>query len=162
MFIVFFLIWIIFNGKLTLEIAIFGMLVAALMYAFIIKFMGYRLKMDIMLLLLSGSIVRYLGILIVEIAKANIQVIKLIGTSRYELEPVVVYFHVDLKYTATRVLLANSITLTPGTITVYIKDNLLAVHCLDKSLANDLDESVFVHELRRIESKVGLPDKVKA
>lgn len=49
MFLLFFLIWIIFNGQLTWEIAAFGIVIAAAMYLFICKFMGYNPKMDLLL-----------------------------------------------------------------------------------------------------------------
>lgn len=38
------------------------------------------------------------------------------------------------------VLYANSITLTPGTVTVNIKGNNLLVHSLDRSIMDDLQE----------------------
>jgi multicomponent Na+:H+ antiporter subunit E len=49
------------------------------------------------------------------------------------------------------VILANSITLTPGTITVSLTDDHLLVHCLDKSLAEGMDDSVFVRLLQKME-----------
>ena len=48
-------------------------------------------------------------------------------------------------------MLANSITLTPGTITVKLSDDEFSVHRLDKSLAVGLSESIFVKLLMRIE-----------
>ena len=37
MYIIFFLIWVIFNGQLTLEIAAFGLVIAGIMYWFTCK-----------------------------------------------------------------------------------------------------------------------------
>ena len=48
-------------------------------------------------------------------------------------------------------MLANSITLTPGTITVKLSGDEFSVHCLDKSLAVGLSDSIFVKLLMRIE-----------
>ena len=75
----------------------------------------------------------------------------MIGTSRYELEPALVTFHTNLKTESARVLLANSITLTPGTITVSLDEDEYMVHCLDKSLGIGIDESVFVEMLTKME-----------
>jgi len=47
MFLVFFLIWIIFNGQFTWEIAAFGVVIAGLMYLFICKFMNYKPRTDL-------------------------------------------------------------------------------------------------------------------
>ena len=89
--------------------------------------------------------------LIKEIIKANFAVIKMIMSSRYELEPVVVRFRTDLKTAPARILLANSITLTPGTITVSLEENEYVVHCLDKELAKGINNSLFVTLLKRLE-----------
>ena len=47
--------------------------------------------------------------------------------------------------------LANSITLTPGTITVSLEENRYVIHCLDKSFSEGLNESSFVRLLARME-----------
>ena len=49
MYLIFFLIWVIFNGQFTPEIAVFGLIIAGLMYAFICKFMGYKPRADIIM-----------------------------------------------------------------------------------------------------------------
>ena len=61
------------------------------------------------------------------------------------------HFKTDLHSTFARVLLANSITLTPGTITVALTGNEYTVHCLDKELAEGISSSVFVKLLEKIE-----------
>lgn len=78
-------------------------------------------------------------------------VFQMIYSSEYELEPAVVHFKTDLRTTFARVLLANSITLTPGTITVSLTENEYTVHCLDKELAEGIDSSIFVRLLAKLE-----------
>ena len=68
-----------------------------------------------------------------------------------ELHPVIVQFRVPLKTRFTRVLLANSITLTPGTITTEIEDDILTVHCVDTVFSQGLESSSFVKMLERME-----------
>lgn len=151
MFLLFFLIWIIFNGQLTWEIAAFGVVIAAVMYLFICKFMGYKPEMDLILCRKLFLILRYVFVLVKEIIKANYAVIKMIMSSRYEIEPVIVRFRTDLKTAPARILLANSITLTPGTITVSLEGDEYVVHCLDKELAKGINSSIFVTLLRQLE-----------
>ena len=86
-----------------------------------------------------------------EIIKANWQVIYFILTSKYEVEPRLVKFKTDLKKNSSRAVLANSITLTPGTITVTLTENEYVVHCLDKELAEGMQDSIFVKQLRVME-----------
>ena len=75
----------------------------------------------------------------------------MILTRKEVMEPVIVHVPVDLKSETARVVLANSITLTPGTITVALEDNDLLVHCLDKSLAEGMEDSEFIRLLRKME-----------
>ena len=103
MFFLFFLVWIIFNGAVTVEIAIFGLGISAGMYAFICKFMNYSIKKDILYLKKGFRILQYMLVLVWEIVKANFAVIKLITSSRYELEPVLIRFKTDLRTKQARV-----------------------------------------------------------
>ncbi|MDE7232591.1 MAG: Na+/H+ antiporter subunit E [Lachnospiraceae bacterium] len=151
MFILFFLIWVMFNGQLTAEIAAFGVVIAGVMYWFLCKFFNYKLRYDLFFWRKAPLLIQYLLTLIWEILKANLVVFKMIYSAEYELEPAVVCFKTDLRSTFARVLLANSITLTPGTITVTLTDNEYRVHCLDKELADGISSSVFVELLRKIE-----------
>ena len=151
MYLIFFLIWVIFNGQFTPEIAVFGLVIAGVMYAFICKFMGYAPRTDLLLAKKLVYLIQYVFILVKEIVKANFAVIRMITSSRYELEPAVVRFKTDLKSTSARIILANSITLTPGTITVSLTDDEYVVHCLDKSLAEGINSSIFVTLLRKLE-----------
>lgn len=151
MYLIFFLIWVIFNGQFTPEIAVFGLVIAGVMYAFICKFMGYTPGTDLLLAKKLFYLIQYVFILVKEIVKANFAVIRMITSSRYELEPAVVRFKTDLKSTSARIILANSITLTPGTITVSLTEDEYVVHCLDKSLAEGINSSIFVTLLRRLE-----------
>ena len=151
MYLIFFLIWVIFNGQFTPEIAVFGLIIAGLMYAFICKFMGYKPRADSIMAKKFFYLIQYVFILVKEIVKANFAVIRMITSSRYELEPAVVRFKTDLKSAPARIMLANSITLTPGTITVSLTGDEYVVHCLDKSLAEGINSSIFVTLLRRLE-----------
>lgn len=151
MLLFFFLIWVIFNGQITLEIAIFGIVIASLMYMFFCKFFDYSPRKDILLVKRSLLLLQYLFVLILEILKANICVFQIIYGAKSDPEPALIQFTTNLNSNFARVLLANSITLTPGTITVSLENNEYTVHCLDKELAHDIDRSVFVKLLERIE-----------
>ena len=153
MFLLFFLVWIIFNGNITVEIAIIGLAVAAAVFAFICKFMDYSLKKEILLYKKLLAFIGYVIILIIEIIKANIAVIHMIVTQREVVEPVIVRFRTSLRTETARVILANSITLTPGTITVSLEGDEYEVHCLDKSLVEGIEDSMFVKLLEKMEGK---------
>ena len=151
MYLLFFILWIIFNGRITLEIISFGIVISAVMYAFICRFMGFSPSTEFNYLKKSGYIIQYIYILVKEIVSANIVTMKLILTSNYAVEPVLIQFKTDFKNSNSKFLLANSITLTPGTITVALDGDTFTVHCLDKTLAEGIDSSRFIKKKKKIE-----------
>lgn len=152
MYIVFFLVWILLNGQFTWEVAGIGMAVAGVMYAFSCKFLNYSVKKDMLLFRKLPYIIAYILILIWEIIKANVDAIRLGISYRNEVDPVIVRFRTDLQSKMARVVLANSITLTPGTITIALEGDELIVHALDAELIEGIDESIFVQMLRKMEA----------
>ena len=151
MFLLFFFVWIVFNGRITTEIVIFGVAIAVTVFAFVCKFMDYSLQKEIGLYKNIFFGMKYVYVLLKEIIKANVAVGHLVLSQREAVEPVIVKFHSKLHSETLRVVLANSITLTPGTITVSLEGNEFTVHCLDKSLAEGMEDSVFVEMLETLE-----------
>lgn len=151
MFILYFLVWVIFNGNITLEICLFGIVIAAVIFLFTCKFMDYSIEKEKNLYRNLFRGLRYLFVLIVEIVKANLSVAGRILNEREEIQPIIVTFHTDLETPTGRAFLSNAITLTPGTITVSLEDDELSVHCLDEELAEGIDDLVFQDMLRKME-----------
>jgi len=151
MFFLYFLLWVIFNGNFTLEIAVIGLIIAAILLAFTCNFMDYSLARERWIYRKTFLFVRYVCLLIKEIVKANFNVIHMILTQREEVEPVLVSFHTDLKTPTFKALFANCITLTPGTITVTLEDSKYEVHCLDESMAEDIHENELKQYLQALE-----------
>lgn len=154
MYFFFLLVWIIFNGRITPEIFIFGAVLSVFINLFFRRLMGYKAKTDLLILRNLWLGIGYLLLVIAEVIKANIAVIKLVLSPKIEVNPVLVHFKTDLQSDLARVALANSITLTPGTITCDLtEDGTYWVHCMDKSMAEGMEESSFVQLLRRMEGK---------
>ena len=153
MYFLFLLAWIIFNGNITLEILIFGVIIAAAVLAFMCKFMDYSLKKELNVYKKSIWFFAYVVLLMKEIVKANLAIIPRILTIEEEMEPILVKFRTNLKSDFTRMLLANAITLTPGTITVSMEDDVYTIHCLDTSLAEGLENSDFEKALMKLDEE---------
>ena len=151
MFVLFLLLWIVFNGRVTVEIVLFGVVISAAVYWFMCRFMDLSPKKELGYIKKSLYFLEYLLCLIKEIIAANLATMRLALTSNYEIEPVLVQFDVPFKNDAYKFLLANSITLTPGTITVAIDGSTFTVHCLDKTLAEGIESSVFIKLLTKLE-----------
>lgn len=153
MFFLIFAVWLILNGKVTAEICLFGVGISAALVFFMCRFMDYSLKKEILMFQLSPLLIRYFGVLVKEIVKANVSVLKIIVSPGLQPEPALVFFDTDLKTGVAKTMLANSITLTPGTITVSVEGSRFCVHCLDKELAEGMEESAFVELLKEMEEK---------
>ena len=151
MFFFLFALWIVFNGRVTAETVLLGLLFAAAIFAFLCRFMDYSLGKERRLLRLVPLVVRYFFVLLVEIIKSTFTACRFIVSPTLPHDPLLCKFRTPLQTEAAQVMLANSITLTPGTITVSLDDGLYTVHCLDKSMAEGIDSSRFVQLLLRME-----------
>lgn len=151
MYLLFLAVWMILNGRITIEIIWIGCIVSAFLYWFVCKFMDYSVKKDILFLRKGYLFVRYGIVLFREVMKANREVRAFVLSPKYQIEPRLVHYKTDLRTKFARVLLANSITLTPGTITVSLEEDELLIHCLDKTLAEGIEDSEFVQILKELE-----------
>ena len=154
MFVVFFLLWVVFNGKLNLEITVFGVILSAVVYLFSCKFLGYSLEKDRKLFRLIPSVLRCAGLLLCEIVKSNLALLRVVYSRRIEVKPRLVTFATPLKG-AFKSLLANCITVTPGTISVISEDDRLTVHALDESFAQGIEDTDFQKQLLQMQRKEG-------
>ena len=153
MFALIFAAWLILNGRITLEICVLGLVLSAALFWFLCRFLDYSLEKELRFWRLSPLLVRYLGVLIREIVKANLEVLGLVLSPELEPEPALVYFTTDLSSDLAKAMLANSITLTPGTITVSMEGSRFCVHCLDRKFGEGLENSSFVQRLREMEAR---------
>ncbi len=89
-----------------------------------------------------------------EIVKSNIEVAGLILSPRMPISPKII------KVTATQadelgqVIYANSITLTPGTVSLYVRDNTIEVHAITRAMAESLEAGEMD---RRVTAMAGQP-----
>ncbi|WP_053954923.1 Na+/H+ antiporter subunit E [Inediibacterium massiliense] len=93
----------------------------------------------------------YVLIFIKELVIANFQVAKIVLSPKMDISPQIIKFHSKLKSDFHRTILANSITLTPGTLTVFIKKDEMIVHCLKKEYIEGILNSKFEKILLKIE-----------
>ncbi len=152
MIILFLVLWMILNGRITWEVFLTGLVLAVPVYLFFCLVMRFTPKREWDFIRNLPWLIKYFGILLWEIVKANVAVTKLILSDRLEPEPILVRFHRPFKKNSHEVLLANSITLTPGTITVDLsEDDWFTVHALDREFAEGIDQSVFVQMIQELE-----------
>lgn len=152
MMVLLFVLWVVFNGRLTWEIAAFGVAISGAVYAFSCAFLGYNPRREWQALRKLPRMLGYVWLLIKEIVKSNLFLIRTVYGKK-PVAPRLVTFRTPLCGPAKSVL-ADSITLTPGTITVHCEDDRLTVHCLDAELADGIENTDFQQRLAAMNQEV--------
>ena len=145
-----FALWLILNGRITVEICLIGLAITAGVYAFCVKALGYSPKHEKGLLKRLWRYVVYFAVLLWEILKANLTVMKIILRGK-DYQPGIVEIKVPLKRNISRVLLSNSITLTPGTVTVTQEGESFRVLCLNEADASQIPTWKLTKMLQKME-----------
>lgn len=86
----------------------------------------------------------------VQIFKAGFHVAKVIISPKMPTNLAMVQFRVNLPNTQAKIILGNSITVTPGTVTVSIEDDLFTVHGLDDSSFEGILNDEMPHQVLKI------------
>lgn len=85
---------------------------------------------------------RYVPWLLREIVRANLAVVRIVLDPRLPIDPVVVRVPSPVQGPLAVTMLANSITLTPGTITLDVQDGDLVVHALAPDSAEGIESGL--------------------
>jgi multicomponent Na+:H+ antiporter subunit E len=102
---------------------------------------------------LNLRIILYLPWLIKEIVIANIQVAKTIISRNMPLTLSVLKVRSSQKTELGQVIYGNSITLTPGTVTIGINKDIITVHALTLGTAFDLKSGEMDRRITNTEAK---------
>ena len=150
MLVFFLLLWIVLNGRITPEILIIGCLIAGAGLLFARRATGYTLQTDIRICRNIPIFLIYILRLIWEVLKASVMVMTVVFNPFEKPEPVIVEFHSGLETELQNVLLANSITLTPGTYTLFQEGDHFVSHCLRREYADGMGDSAFIRYLKML------------
>lgn len=151
MLLVYFGLWVLFNGRADSDVVITGVGAALLVYLFTWKIIGLTPKKEWQGWKRTWKYLCFFGYLFVEILKANWQVLGLVLNPKSEVAPQLVTMKTNVREEMHRVLLSNAITLTPGTITVGQDEDTLVVHALDEETAAGLVGNGFEERLVEME-----------
>jgi len=126
-FIISFILWLLLSFNLTISNIIVGVIVSLITT---IIFGKYFIK-DVIPFLQPQRyfwLIVYLFIFIWECIKANFDVAYRVLHPAMPIKPGIVKVKINLKTNIAKTILANSITMTPGTISVDIIDDIIYVH----------------------------------
>ena len=92
----------------------------------------------------------YVPWLLWQIVIANVEVFQCVLGFK-PIEPCMVRIEPDMESTFGVVTLANSITLTPGTVTVDVEGDALVIHALTANAARGVQDGAMAERVKRIE-----------
>ena len=124
------LLWIGFTGSFASQELIIGVATSAIISIFTIRFFTCC-TLAIFSPIRIYYMVVYLLIFIWELIKSNIDVAHRVLTPSLPINPGIVKFKTKLTSDYSKMILANSITLTPGTLTIDIIDDTYYIHWID-------------------------------
>jgi len=148
---IYILFWLILAQTLNLERILIGILICIVVFLFNKEFLTINQKNKSSLISNIKYMFIYIAILIKEIFKSNFHVAKIVLSPKLKIATSIVTINTKLKSDFNKTILANSITLTPGTLTLDMKDDKLIIHCLDMKTAISLENSSFENILLKKE-----------
>ncbi len=127
LFVVLLLFWLLLNASLAPDVLMVGVAAAFLIALFIHNgrslFSGFNLTPRAM-----GAALTFLLYFLKELVKSNLRLAVIVLTPSLPVNPGIVKVRTRLKSPVGRLLLANAITMTPGTLTVELRDEWLYIH----------------------------------
>lgn len=88
---------------------------------------------------ISMQLLRYWAYLVGQIILSNIKMVKIILSPNPDIDPRIIHVRTRHGSELGRVVLGNSVTLTPGTVTMDIRGDELEIHALNGAIAADLE-----------------------
>lgn len=128
-FLVLWLIWVMLTG-FRLEEILLGAVAALALSAIVSKYLDFSFSTNLPISLLKAIFI-YLPLFIVELIKANLDMAFRVLSPTIPLAPGFVKVPTSLKTPFGRFILANSITLTPGTLSLDVDEDYVYIHWVD-------------------------------
>ena len=156
-FVILFAFWLLLSGRYQAKYIIIGVISAALVtfltndlfYSALQR--GERVGIKTRQVLRQiGRFILYIPWLLLQIILANVQVAYLVLHPRMPIEPGLLLFRTKMRKGIAQVTLANSITLTPGTITTSLEDGNYIIHNLKPPLASSLVDGTMQNKVAHV------------
>lgn len=134
-----FAVWYGFTTSFALPELITGVVVSLVVVLITAK-AAQCCGLDILLPNRLFYIFKYIVVFIIALLKANFDIARRVLSPSLPINPGIVEFETELKSDFAKMILANSITLTPGTITVDLVGDKYFIHWVDVK-TQDSDEA---------------------
>ena len=131
--------WILLNGRITAEILLMGLPVSTIAYLLSLHVFHDSPRKDFARFRNLPLLLRYSLFLWKDVMRSALHVVRVIWKPGLPSSAISAF---------QPELLANSITLTPGTITVETDQNQFLVHCLEADAASGLNDSQMLQHIQ--------------
>ena len=153
-FLIFIIIWFLYNNTLDITVFIIGVVLSLLTAIVFCRNCNVFNEFKFTPAAFFYTAI-FLVVFLLELIKANIDVAWRVLSPSLPITPGIVQVKTQLKSKMARLLLANSISLTPGTLTVDIIEDTLFIHWIDvKSDDIDLATKEIVSKFEKYLSKI--------
>ncbi len=146
------LFWMVLSENLTIEAFFIGIVISLFVTTLnkdlISNYRKFNFRKNIV------SWISYTIMLIKEILVSNFNVAKIVLSPKIIISPTVVKIKTKIKSDFHKTIFANSLTLTPGTLTIFMDKDEIIVHCLKDEYATGLTNSVFERLILKVEEDI--------
>lgn len=155
-FLVLFGLWLLLSGHydwLHITIGFFSALLVVFIHIPLNRYLFYEKKIT------KGHVLNYIRLLIYipwliwQIIVASLQVAYLVMHPKIPINPILIRFKTQLPNPVAKVILGNSITLTPGTLTISIDEDEFLVHALTEASASSIIDGTMPRQVARLFQK---------
>ena len=136
-----FLFWLVLSPGMGLQTISLGLILSGLVVYYSKEILFSELEMPLYKMTHFLNMLHFIVVLVKEIFKANIDVAKIVLDPKMPIQPHFIKVPMMLKNDMNKVIFGNSVTLTPGTLTVDIRDDGFIIHALTEEAAEAMDNS---------------------
>ncbi len=153
--IIMFVFWMLLSGEFSLILILSGIISSLL-----VSYWSHDLLIGNADIRLEATrivrFLKYLPWLLWQIILSNIELVYLTLHPRMPIDPRMIGFKNEFKTNMAKVTLANSITLTPGTVTIEVNNDEFIVHAISEESAKSLISGEMQARVMKIEGENGV------
>ncbi|MDW7671729.1 MAG: Na+/H+ antiporter subunit E [Bacillota bacterium] len=143
--------WLILSPNITQQSVFIGLVVSFLVVMYSRDILFDSTEMPLYQMSHLMNMLHFVGILLIEIVKANIDVAKIVLNPALPIQPQFIRVPMMLKNDINKVIYGNSVTLTPGTLTVDLTEEYFVIHALTDEAAAAMNNSFIEQWVLRLE-----------
>jgi multicomponent Na+:H+ antiporter subunit E len=147
--IVYLLFWIVISGNIKAETLCIGIIISLLITSLNKELVYSNRKLNLIKNIVQW--IYYTIMLVKEILVSNFNVAKIVLSPKLVISPQIVIINTKIKSDFHKTIFANSMTLTPGTLTISMDEDEIIVHCLRDEFTKELTNSPFEKIILKVE-----------